>query len=416
MAFLSGEKALIDPAEIKTEKEEEFENGYTTMNVDLPGLLKELEFLEDTFRKAEIKLGTIINKWQNYFEDDISCNVNLMQDWLRSIKSCLDEITQKYRVDFAAAPSEYFQNLELPLKFEIKTGDDDSDGGTDKSREDVRRERKTRRKSRNQELTFAPHHETDSGDDQPSLGHISDPEDTDWTPPPQDDSPQPTKKPNRSKKQKTNIPKNPETDETSSPLEKQKRYRRSKFGPPPPPTSECPICRKVFSRLGMKSHIKRRHEPQGLKFPCSQCPSRFHSKSSLKTHSVTHSDSKSFICQICGWAFHQHTNLISHMKTHSEERPLKCDQCEATFKFSQSLKLHTEAMHSSVKQQCFSCGKMFSTVMKLKRHERQVHQSVRNHPCPRCDKSFKRIAHLRYHVKTHDNPNTKNRGLNKTKE
>lgn len=66
-----------------------------------------------------------------------------MQDWLRSIKSCLDEITQKYRVDFAAAPSEYFQNLELPLKFEIKTGDDDSDGGTDKSREDVRRERKT---------------------------------------------------------------------------------------------------------------------------------------------------------------------------------------------------------------------------------------------------------------------------------
>lgn len=38
------------------------------MNVDLPGLLKELEFLEDTFRKAEIKLGTIINKWQNYFE------------------------------------------------------------------------------------------------------------------------------------------------------------------------------------------------------------------------------------------------------------------------------------------------------------------------------------------------------------
>ncbi|XP_021967997.1 zinc finger protein 14 isoform X2 [Folsomia candida] len=400
MAYiLPDDKGRINPIEIKEEREEFQRNEI----VDLPGLLKELKFLEDTFLKTEIKLGTITDKWQSYFEDDISCNFNLIKDWMQSIKSCLDEITQKYRDDFAAPP-EYFHNLELPLKLELRTGEDDSDGGVDNSREEDDRKPKPHK----QELPTW--HDTNSGDEQSPPADSDAEQNTNYTPPPHDIYQHFAINPASSKRYK--VPLNPETFA----LEKPKRKRRNEFDPPPPPTSECPICHKVLARGGLTSHIKRCHEPHDLKFSCPQCPSHFHTNGQLKSHMVTHSDTKSFVCQTCGWAFHQYSNMLQHMKRHSEERPLKCDMCDATFKYSQALRLHIEAKHSTNSNQCPQCGKMFTTGMKLKRHEQQVHQSVRKHSCLKCDKVFKRVEHLRYHEKTHDNPNTKNRGLNKAKE
>lgn len=67
--------------------------------------------------------------------DHISCNFNLMLDWLLSIKSSLDEVTQKYRADQAPPSSPSCQDFlhspsdEDPLKLEPKLPEDDDDHG-----------------------------------------------------------------------------------------------------------------------------------------------------------------------------------------------------------------------------------------------------------------------------------------------
>ncbi|XP_035700816.1 uncharacterized protein LOC118433223 [Folsomia candida] len=106
------EEELINPEEIK--QEEEFMHCDETSPTDLSELLRDLKFLKDTVLKSEIKLGEIVDKWQHYFGDHISCNFNLMLDWLLSIKSSLDEVTQKYRADLSmttVVPTAYVKKL-----------------------------------------------------------------------------------------------------------------------------------------------------------------------------------------------------------------------------------------------------------------------------------------------------------------
>eukprot|EP01083_Nonionella_stella_P210255 761361_1 len=76
---------------------------------------------------------------------------------------------------------------------------------------------------------------------------------------------------------------------------------------------ECKECHKRFSTPKVRSrHVKAVH-PAQCDFECSQCDKRFKSRSTLKQHSVVHSD----------------------------VRPHSCDQCDKRFKTPYHLKYHS---------------------------------------------------------------------------
>lgn len=57
----------------------------------------------------------------------------------------------------------------------------------------------------------------------------------------------------------------------------------------------------------------------------------------------------------------------------------------------------------------------FSDVHKLKRHIEDIHEDKRSFACELCGQLFKRMSHLKSHIRRHDNPKRRRRGQQKPK-
>uniref|UniRef100_A0A3Q2Z3W1 C2H2-type domain-containing protein n=1 Tax=Hippocampus comes TaxID=109280 RepID=A0A3Q2Z3W1_HIPCM len=73
---------------------------------------------------------------------------------------------------------------------------------------------------------------------------------------------------------------------------------------------------------------------------CSQCGKTFVSKSTLKTHTRTHTWEKRFVCSVCGKTFSRNTSLTSHTRTHTGEKPFACSVCGQRFSERGNLAKH----------------------------------------------------------------------------
>ena len=77
---------------------------------------------------------------------------------------------------------------------------------------------------------------------------------------------------------------------------------------------------------------------------CNTCHKRFHFKSELKDHELTHSGEKSFVC------FNKSFNSKTHVKTvHEKKKDFKCDICGKEFVRNSYLEKHMIEAHENAK-------------------------------------------------------------------
>ena len=109
------------------------------------------------------------------------------------------------------------------------------------------------------------------------------------------------------------------------------------------------------------------------------CKKKFHDKSALHKHQLTHGD-KLFICKECGKKFLDNSKLRRHSLVHSGERPFKCQYCDKRFSLDFNLRTHIR-IHTGEKPYACTypgCFKRFSQSSNLISHEKSHELSKDN--------------------------------------
>lgn len=123
---------------------------------------------------------------------------------------------------------------------------------------------------------------------------------------------------------------------------------------------------------GSKKEEKRKRG-RGLEksHMCSVCGKTFFTSGHLRSHELTHNNSKDFTCHSCGKKFLTKSYLNRHMKSHLNERNYKCKVCQKGFNTSTSLAYHFRLVHSGETNfHCTFCNKGFPLKIQLISHTR----------------------------------------------
>lgn len=131
-------------------------------------------------------------------------------------------------------------------------------------------------------------------------------------------------------------------------------------------TYNCDKCSKTFSReAALRRHVKYDHTnsdyedeedkvPEMVKkdpdmserpYTCSICHNNFKEIACLKSHMLTHTDTREYICTFdgCSDSFKTKGSLVRHMRRHTGERPFSCVMCDRRFTESGALTRHLKA-------------------------------------------------------------------------
>jgi len=165
---------------------------------------------------------------------------------------------------------------------------------------------------------------------------------------------------------------------------------------------QCDQCDKNFRRESyLQVHKKAVHSAINP-YTCDQCQRSFTSSWGLKMHMTVHSDDRPFQCKLCDKKFKRNYELNKHMAFHVPDRPYICNICGKSFQVERNLKTH-QYVHfkPDLPYECDhpECDMRFHKISRMKEHYTIVHVGERNCICPVCNKTFKRQADVRTHVK-----------------
>lgn len=74
-----------------------------------------------------------------------------------------------------------------------------------------------------------------------------------------------------------------------------------------------PPCDKTyFDKIAITDHVRREHNENPTKFPCTLCGKEFKMKAHLNSHIAFHTTEKPYKCLTCGRRFAQTSNFKSH--------------------------------------------------------------------------------------------------------
>ncbi|XP_046404706.1 LOW QUALITY PROTEIN: zinc finger protein 236-like [Ischnura elegans] len=197
---------------------------------------------------------------------------------------------------------------------------------------------------------------------------------------------------------------------------------------------------------------------------CTYCPKEFRKPSDLVRHIRIHTHEKPYKCYMCFRAFAVKSTLTVHLRIHSGLKSYECPTCKKKFASQSSLKVH-QRLHSGLKPfACPYCSLRFRTTGHRKTHvsthfrarggrggkseegassttaeaiqrvflrdpivvvqppdeddgedDNNVEEAttanggdggvkgeeVRPHACPHCTSAFKKLSHLKQHVRSH---------------
>lgn len=115
-------------------------------------------------------------------------------------------------------------------------------------------------------------------------------------------------------------------------------------------------------------------------------------------------------CNFCGKLFRAKYYRV-HLNSHTREEQFPCLACSLVFYSKSSLLSHCRRNHDGPaikKFHCAVCGKGFLYSREMERHVNTVHNNFREFVCQVCERSFKHVAHLNYHMRSHtgEKPNS----------
>ncbi|XP_065169757.1 uncharacterized protein [Atheta coriaria] len=163
---------------------------------------------------------------------------------------------------------------------------------------------------------------------------------------------------------------------------------------------ECPICKGVYLRGSLDTHIKSHEARKG--FSCSVCDKEFSTKWNLKLHKWTHAGraQKPFKCELCKGAFVREADYTAHMNSHRAIRPYTCNYCGAQFIRKYNCQRHVKEHERMKTFNCTVCGKKFHRSYYLNDHMR-IHSGVRPFSCHICGKTSTTKSNHNKHVRIH---------------
>lgn len=123
--------------------------------------------------------------------------------------------------------------------------------------------------------------------------------------------------------------------------------------------------------VSKKEEKKKRGRNLEKSHMCSVCGKTFFTSGHLRSHELTHNNSKEFTCHSCEKKFLTKSYLNRHMKSHLNERNYKCKVCQKGFNTSTSLGYHFRLVHSGeMNFHCTFCNKGFPLKIQLISHTR----------------------------------------------
>lgn len=164
--------------------------------------------------------------------------------------------------------------------------------------------------------------------------------------------------------------------------------------------AECPICKKVYLRSSLDTHIKS--HSGNRPFTCTICKREFTTQWNLKLHRWTHEarTNKPFKCDQCQGAFIRQSDFVAHMNSHKSIRPYTCNYCGAKFIRKYNCQRHVKEHENEKTFTCTVCGKSFHRSYYLKDHMR-MHSGLRPYTCHVCGKTSTTKSNHNKHVAIH---------------
>jgi len=164
----------------------------------------------------------------------------------------------------------------------------------------------------------------------------------------------------------------------------------------------CKVCGKLFKSISAYEKHESTHLPleERKTFPCLLCNKKFLWEKHLQIHvNAIHIGKKSFICEECGKGYLTLNSLNTHKIVHSDDKPFKCSKCEKTFKRMAALKEHLRNTHTDEKHfQCLICQYACRDRRNLKTHM-LIHVGLKPYQCTFCDVSYSDPSNCKKHVK-----------------
>ncbi|XP_053695828.1 zinc finger protein 26-like [Sabethes cyaneus] len=187
----------------------------------------------------------------------------------------------------------------------------------------------------------------------------------------------------------------------------------------------CNDCGASFNKISEYKNHRQDHLKENARFRENIIPEAEEALSLVKHEEKTYeiqetTNSYSFRCRLCDRRFIKKCNLEKHhcsynntnfpncnetyKPSHSEEdadipESLFCTLCDKKFKSISGLKYHLKR-HTDIKAfSCLYCNKKFTANSNLNAHIRNVHSEQKNHVCKDCNMRFAGKDHLTKHIR-----------------
>ncbi|XP_065075778.1 uncharacterized protein LOC135699441 [Ochlerotatus camptorhynchus] len=187
---------------------------------------------------------------------------------------------------------------------------------------------------------------------------------------------------------------------------------------------QCEYCGRSFAqRNGMTAHLRIAHAEQlgeqavaEREITCTICAKKLKGKICYRLHMKTHTNDRQFSCSYCDKRFVANQDKLRHEQTHTKEYKFKCRFCDKGSTRRKLILLHEAKEHNEMSGQviglqhkCSFCARCFSSPSAVAIHE-SLHSDDLPVSCELCDRRFKNVKYMKYHLKAHHKPSEDKNG------